>query len=211
MVERRRGRSAPGRVLGRKMSHPVATHHLDDRQLVIEAVGGSRECFGALVNRHWNTAVALALSRASDAGEAEDIAQESFIRAYHHLATLRDPSRFAGWLSRIVTQQCVDHARMSKRRSAMATANASEVELMASGPCDPGLTVEQCRLIHAAVRRLPERWRTIIVLRFIAGLSTEQIAAQLEQRSGTVRVWLHRAYRRLEADLAPLAEEVMTP
>jgi RNA polymerase sigma-70 factor (ECF subfamily) len=193
------------------MSHPVATHHLDDRQLVIEAVGGSRECFGALVNRHWNTAVALALSRTSDASQAEDIAQESFIRAYHHLATLRDPSRFAGWLSRIVIQQSVDHARMSKRQSARAMADVSELELTASGPGTPGLTVEQRRLIHAAVVRLPARWRTVIVLRFVGGLSTEQIAAQLEQRSGTVRVWLHRAYRRLEADLAPLAEEVRTP
>jgi len=195
------------------MVHPPGLGDPDDQHLVARAVRGDHECFGALVSRYWPTAVALALSRIPNPGQAEDVAQESFIRAYCKLATLREPSRFAGWLSRIVIQQSIDHVRASKRQLPAVTMAVSESELAGSfsQPGNPGLSAEQTRLIRDAVGRLPVKMQTVVVLRFISGLSTEQIAFQLGQRAGTVRVWLHRAYQKLRADLAPLAEEVRCP
>ena len=72
-----------------------------DRQLVRAVLNGETSAFGTIVGRYWNMVVALALSKVSDAAEAEDIAQESFLKAYSQLASLRDPSRLAGWLSKI--------------------------------------------------------------------------------------------------------------
>jgi len=193
------------------MSNPADPNRANDRTLVAGAIDGDKECFGILVNRYWGTAVALAISRFADASQAEDIAQESFMRAYTHLPTLRDPSRFAGWLSRIVIQQSVDQARAARKQAQSAAPAVLESGAPTGWRAEehPGLSAAQSRLVCEAIRRLPEKFRTVIILRFISGLSTEQIARQLGKRHVTVRVWLHRAYRKLRDELAPLAEEVI--
>ena len=73
---------------------------------------------------------------------------------------------------------------------------------------NPGLTQNQIQFVRQTVRRLPEKFRTLIIMRFVAGLSTVNIAEQLGKRPGTIRVRLHRAYKLLRKDLAPLLEEV---
>ncbi|MBC8216980.1 MAG: sigma-70 family RNA polymerase sigma factor, partial [Planctomycetes bacterium] len=77
-----------------------------------------------------------------------------------------------------------------------------------AGASNPGLTQSQVHFVRQTVGRLPEKFRTLIVMRFMAGLSTVQIAEQLGKRPGTVRVRLHRAYKILRRDLAPLLAEV---
>ena len=182
-----------------------------DRQLVRAALLGETSAFGAIVERYWNMVVALALSKISDAAEAEDIAQESFLKAYSQLANLRDPSRLAGWLSKITIQQCSNSLRRTVRCKRALGCRATPIEALDEQPAmsaNPGLTQKQIRFIRQTIRRLPEKFRTMIVMRFVADLSTVQIAEQLGKRPGTVRVRLHRAYKLLRKDLAPLLEEV---
>ena len=182
-----------------------------DRQLVQAALLGEASAFGAIVERYWNMVVALALSKISDAAEAEDIAQESFLKAYSQLANLRDPSRLAGWLSKITIQQCSNSLRRTVRCKRALGCRATPIEALDEQPiltANPGLTQKQIRFIRQTIRRLPEKFRTMIVMRFVADLSTVQIAEQLGKRPGTVRVRLHRAYKLLRKDLAPLLEEV---
>jgi RNA polymerase sigma factor (sigma-70 family) len=88
---------------------------------------------------------------------------------------------------------------------------ATPIEALDKQPAlsaNPGLTQNQVRFVRQTIRRLPEKFRTMIVMRFVADLSTVQIAKQLGKRPGTVRVRLHRAYKLLRKDLAPLLEEV---
>ena len=75
---------------------------------------------------------------------------------------------------------------------------------------NPGLTAMQKQFVRGAVARLAEKYRTIIVMRFIGGLNAREIANQLGKRPGTVRVWLHRAYKILRKSLEPIAEEVQS-
>jgi RNA polymerase sigma-70 factor (ECF subfamily) len=127
------------------------------------------------------------------------------------LHTLRDPSRFAGWLSRITVQQCTNSVRRSARGKSAIGCKATPFQELAAKPAEPanpGLTQSQIHFVRQTVRRLPEKFRGLIVMRFVAGLSAAQIAEQLGKRPGTVRVWLHRAYKILRKDLAPLLEEV---
>jgi len=182
-----------------------------DRQLVRAALDGETSAFGAIVERYWNMVIALALSKITDAAEAEDIAQESFLKAYSQLDGLRDPSRLAGWLSKITMQQCSNSLRKTVRCKRVLGCRATPVEAMEEQPAispNPGLTQNQIHFVRQMVRRLPEKFRMMIIMRFAAGLSTVQIAEQLGKRPGTVRVWLHRAYKILRKDLAPLLEEV---
>ncbi len=182
-----------------------------DQQLVRATLLGEKSAFGAIVEKYWNMVVALALSKISDAAEAEDIAQESFLKAYSQLANLRDPSRLAGWLSKITIQQCSNSLRKTVRRKRALGCRATPIEALDEQPAmasNPGLTQSQIRFVRQTIRRLPEKFRTMIVMRFVANLSTVQIAEQLGKRPGTVRVRLHRAYKLLRKDLAPLLEEV---
>jgi RNA polymerase sigma-70 factor (ECF subfamily) len=182
-----------------------------DEQLVKSTLRGNVASFGTIVERYWNMVVALALSKVSDPAEAEDIAQESFLKAYSQLASLRDPPRLAGWLSKITMQQCSNSLRKTVRYKKALGCRTAPIETLDEQPAmaaNPGLTQNQIHFVRQTIRRLPEKFRTMIIMRFVANRSTIQIAEQLGKRPGTVRVGLHRAYKLLRKDLAPLLEEV---
>lgn len=101
------------------MTGDVQEIRTSDEQLVRIALQGDISAFGTLVERHWNVVFALALSRIRDPAEAEDIAQESFLKAYSQLRRLRDSSRFAGWLGKITLQQCANTVRRSIDRKSV--------------------------------------------------------------------------------------------
>ena len=182
-----------------------------DHQLVRAVLDGESSAFGAIVERYWNMVVALALSKVTDGAEAEDIAQESFLKAYSQLSSLKDPSRLAGWLSKITIQQSSNSLRRTLRDKKALGSRTIPIETLNEQPAmaaNPGMTQKQIHFVRQTVRQLPEKFRTMIVMRFVADLSTVQIARQLDKRPGTVRVRLHRAYKLLRKDLAPLLEEV---
>ena len=182
-----------------------------DEDIITATLRGDIASFGMIVERYWNMIVALALTKIADPAEAEDIAQESFLKAYSQLHSLRRPSRFAGWLSQIALQQCSNTIRRSVRLRRALGCKATSLddlgEQLAAAP-NPGLTKSQIQFVRQTVERLPEKFRTLVVMRFVAGLSAVQIAEQLGKRPGTVRVRLHRAYKILRRDLAPLLGEV---
>ncbi len=178
----------------------------DDRELVAGALAGQRECFGELVERYWEVAVALAAARTGSVQAAEDVAQDAFVRAYRCLDSLRDPSRFAGWLLAIVSQRCVDEARARRRTEELRGGGPDLDQLAAAAPC-PEPAGADLRLVRSAVAALPEKYQQVVVMRFVGGLSTREIARRLGLRPGTVRVRLHRAYGKLRAELAPALEE----
>lgn len=183
----------------------------DDEKLVEATLQGDISSFGIIVERYWDMVIAFALSRIDNATDAEDIAQESFLKAYSQLHRLRNPSRFAGWLSKITAQQCVNHIRKNAHRRIASSYTTYDVDASAQAVVcnsNPGLTDEQIYFVRETISRLPEKFHKVIIMRFVAGLSAVQIAKQLGKRHGTVRVWLHRAYQILRKDLVSLFEEV---
>jgi len=180
-------------------------------ELIEATCRGDLAAFGVLTQRYWSLAVALALSRLDNAADAEDVAQESFIKAHAQLASLRDAQRFAGWLSRIVIHQCVDaHRRHLRRQRALGHQVRTETALdhIAAYASNPGLSHQQIRFVRQTIGKLPERFKQPIIMRFVSGLSAVEIARQLGKRPGTIRVWLHRAHQQLRRELAALLEEV---
>ena len=182
-----------------------------DEQLVEATLQGDIASFGIIVERYWNMVIALSLSKIDNAIDAEDIAQESFLKAYSQLHRLRNPSRFAGWLSKIAAQQCVNHIRKNAHKKIASSYTTYDVDASAQAVAcnsNPGLTDEQICFVRQTVSRLPEKFHKVIIMRFVAGLSAVQIAKQLGKRHGTVRVWLHRGYQILRKDLVSIFEEV---
>lgn len=182
-----------------------------DEQLVSDTLNGNITSFGKLVERYWNMVVALAMSKLGEPAEAEDVAQESFLKAYSQLNSLQQPSRFAGWLSKIALQQCSNIIRRRIRcKSALGckATGIEELDTKATDTSNDRLTASHRYFIRERVQRLPVKFQKLILMRFVGGLSTVEIAKQLGKRPGTVRVWLHRAYKILRKDLAPILEEV---
>lgn len=154
-------------------------------------------------------AVALAIARV-DAAQAEDVAQESFIAAYGHISQLRRPERFAGWLAAIVAQKGIDAVRRARREKDFLAESAFSMpgDAQWAPSANPGLSAEEAAIVREAVRRLPEKYRIVVIMRYVSGLSAAQIAAAIGERAGTVRVRLYRAAARLARELAAIAPEV---
>jgi RNA polymerase sigma-70 factor (ECF subfamily) len=193
------------------MSEGHNTSTASDEQIIKATLGGDVSSFGIIVERYWDMVMAFAISRIDNVVDAEDIAQESFLKAYSQLHRLRNPSRFAGWLCKITAQQYVNHIRKNaSKRSASSylhrNAEISTQVVMQSS--NPGLTNEQVHFVRQTISKLPEKFRKVIIMRFVAGLSAVQIAEKLGKRHGAVRMRLHRAYQILRKDLVSLLEEV---
>ena len=182
-----------------------------DEQLISAVLAGDISSYGIIVERYWTMAVALAISKINNVTEAEDIAQESFIKAYSHLNKLRRMDRFAGWLSKIVIQQCIDHSRRNAKVLSVSTLDTNAFDSFDSEfvfKSNPGLDDEHVSFIRKTVAKLPDKFKKVVIMRFTAGLTSAEIAKELGKRHGTVRTWLHRAYEILRKELTPFFEEV---
>jgi RNA polymerase sigma-70 factor (ECF subfamily) len=184
----------------------------EDAALVAEILArssGDEPC-RRLVAKYWRLLIAWIRHRVKDASEAEDVAQETFIRAFRALDRLADPDRFLPWLLRIAANRATDLAR--KRRNDQSLDRLLEDgELpphLSSPQEDPGRQIdieEECRLVWRAVERLPEKYRLVMMLRYLEGLSGIEIAAALGEPEGTIRNRLFRAHEKIRRLLGPLS------
>jgi RNA polymerase sigma factor (sigma-70 family) len=162
-----------------------------DSELVQAARHDDRAAFAALLDRH-ERPVRTVSRRMLGENEAEDVAQEAFLQAYLGLDRLRDPARFGSWLCAIA----VNLAKMRLR------ARRPVVSLGEFPTTDGGLdATELSELVATALDVLPEREREAVFLYYVEGLSSQEVAALIGERPGTVRVRLHRARGRLRARL----------
>lgn len=178
-----------------------------DENLITAVLSGEQACFAGLVEKYWPIALALATTRVYRTVDAEDIAQNSFIKAYHNLHTLKEASRFGGWFSRIVIRECADHLRSQKNAKLVPIGEHSHA-ISAPMTSNPGLSTSQKQFVRHAVARLAEKYRIVIIMRFIGGFNATEIATQLGEKPNAVRTRLHRAYKMLKKSLSPLAMEV---
>lgn len=176
---------------------------LSDAELVRQTRAGDREAFGKLVERHRRTIYALCLQRGFQPVESEDLAQETFIRAYRNLDALQDATAFARWLYGIVGHVCADGARTRRRRLSREEPGldqAPEPEAALEFRAHPGFD-EELGEVAAAMHGLTEEHRIVVALRYLEGLSPKEIASRLGEPRGTIRSRLHHALRHLQSAL----------
>ena len=165
---------------------------------------GEKPAFEELVRLHQGRIFNLALGLLSDRDEAEDAAQETFVRAYVGLKGWKQKGPFAAWLYRIALNVCRDAARRRTRASEVVSAlpeEPDEYSAWAEGGSDSAqprgvesLEKEETKvLVHGALSTLPEHYRATLVLFELEGLSYEEIAELTGAPVGTVRSRLNRA------------------
>jgi RNA polymerase sigma-70 factor, ECF subfamily len=162
---------------------------VDDRILVQAAQAGDLDAFEMLVRRYQAPVYRIALRLLASSADADDVTQETFLRAWRSLARFRGDSAFATWLYRIVTRRCFDLLAAHR-----PTETLDEDHLGASA--DPWSTIEQRERLRAMVRQieaLPPEQRAALVLREFEGLSYEQVADVLETTLPAIKGRIHRA------------------
>ena len=184
----------------------------DDAALASRAARGDHDAFARIMRRYNQRLYRLAVSVMGDASEAEDVLQESYVRAFYAFATYTGAGSLGAWLGRIVRNEAIDRVRSrDSRRSHVAI----EADLGDPGeqPVDQETNVildpqalaanaELRRLLERAIQRLPEQFRTTFVLREVEGLSVEETAEYLSIPPATVKTRDHRARKLLRSYLS---------
>jgi RNA polymerase sigma-70 factor, ECF subfamily len=186
-----------------------------DQQLVRRVQAGDKSAFNLLVLKYQHRVLKLVGRFVNDSAEAEDVAQEAFIKAYRALASFRGDSAFYTWLYRIAINTAKNALVSNRRRPVDFDLDLQDPEQYdrharlkdADTPEGVLLTEEIRTVVERAMEQLPEDLRTAIVLRELEGLSYEEIAEAMDCPVGTVRSRIFRAREAIDKKLKPLLDE----
>lgn len=171
----------------------------EELKLVKRAAEGDEGAFEKLFSENQKLIYNVALKITGNPDDAEDVAQEAFIKAYRNLASFRGESRFSGWLYRLCYNAAMDHIRKTRdpNLSSLTADDGSDAEIDVA---DPAPTPEESaerketqRIVREAVAQLDEDKREILVMREFSGMSYTAIADALGIEEGTVKSRLSRA------------------
>jgi len=168
----------------------------------LDAVASRQRQFDALVRAHTGDLFRYAYWLCGDEALAQDLAQETFLRAWRSLDTLRDTAAAKAWLITILRRE---HARLYERKQ-FDTTDISELELDDREALTPEQIGEDA-IVRAAMQKLDPKYREPLLLQVLGGLSCEEIASELELSSAAVMTQLFRARQKLKALLSGSAGE----
>lgn len=189
----------------------VASEQELDLELVVRVQKGQRSAFDLLVKKYQTRILALILRFVRDRHEAEDVAQEAFIRAYRALASFRGDAAFYTWLYRIAINTAKNHLASRGRRLPDLDIDAMDAEQHADDlalhhadtPEGMALAAELEAAVQKAIAGLPDELRTALILREFDGLSYEDIAEIMHCPVGTVRSRIFRAREEVDRQISP--------
>jgi RNA polymerase sigma-70 factor, ECF subfamily len=173
---------------------------LDDGELVGRILGGDAEAFAPLVDRYKRTVYNLSYRMLGGACDAEDAAQEVFIRAYTQLGSFERGRKFSTWLLAIASHYCIDQLRRRHIDWLPVEDILPWVRDADDGPEEAAMKQEGDETAMALLRRLPVNYRAITVLRYWHDLPYEEIGRILGLPESTIKIRLHRA-RKMLAEL----------
>ena len=174
-----------------------------DEQIIARVRGGETRLFEELVRRYQDRVYALAARMVGRTGDAEDIAQEAFLKAFRGLEGFKGEARFPTWLYRIAWNLGADWLRRNRKPGRRDSSIEEAGEMPDSRVDVPGnlLDSEQRGEVRKALEELPEKYRTIVMLRYFQKLPAEQISVVLGLPARTVETRLYRARRMLREKL----------
>jgi len=194
-------------------SHTKYSEQLDE-DLVLRVQQGDRSAFDFLVIKYQHKIIQLVNRYVKDPSEAQDVAQEAFIKAYRALGNFRGDSAFYTWLYRIAINTAKNYLVSRSRRSSDYQVDVQDAEAIENAPQLQGMETPERLLLNqeiidtikTAIDKLPEEMRTAIMLREFEGMSYEEIAVAMDCPVGTVRSRIFRAREAIDNKLNPLLE-----
>lgn len=174
----------------------------DDQALVARFQGGDETAFNELVTRHRQDIYFLALGFVGSRDDAEDLAQDAFVRAYESLPKFRGQSSFRTWLYRIALNLCLNEVRKRKVRRLISLDNPGTPIISREAKPDEKIEeTERHQQLAAAVGKLPPKQKRVFALRYFSELPYAEIAETLDREIGTVKANYFQAIQKLRAAL----------
>ena len=185
-----------------------------DQALVERVQKGDKKAFDILVLKYQQRVMNILSRYVRDPSEVQDLAQETFIKAYRALKNFRGDSAFYTWMYRIAINTAKNHLVSASRRATESAVDAADAEQYDSGdwlreyatPEKELLAKEMNKVIHDAIRDLPSDLKEAVTLREMEGLSYEEIADVMDCPIGTVRSRIFRAREAIDKQLKPLLD-----
>ncbi|CAA9892301.1 RNA polymerase, sigma 24 (sigma E) factor [Candidatus Methylobacter favarea] len=196
------------------MNNHIGTSEQLDEELVLRVQQGDKSAYDLLVIKYQHKIIQLVNRYVKDPSEAQDVAQEAFIKAYRALGNFRGDSAFYTWLYRIAINTAKNYLVSRTRRSSDYQVDIQDAEQIENAPQLQGmdsperllLNQEIVETIKTVIDKLPEEMRIAIMLREFEGMSYEEIAQAMDCPVGTVRSRIFRAREAIDNKLNPLLD-----
>jgi RNA polymerase sigma-70 factor, ECF subfamily len=185
----------------------------DEAQMIASILAGDTQLYHQLIRPYERSVYMMALSYMKNEADAEDVAQEAFLKAFHHLSSFRAEARFSTWLVGIA----LNEARSRLRREGVLRMESIDDTPEEGGHISPAILrdwrevpsealerKEVRQMLQKAITNLPEKYREVFLLRDVEELNIVETAAALSITVGNVKVRLHRARLMLQKQLTPL-------
>lgn len=172
-----------------------------DAELIKRTLDGDENAFGFLVDKYKGAVHALAYRKIGDFHIAEDITQDTFLKAYQKLSTLRRHANFPGWLYVIAARCCISWLRENQHQmQSLEQVDATQVEASAERKYSDDRVREQ---LQDALHNLPESDRTVLTLHYLGGMTYEEVSRFIGASTGAVKNRLYRARHHLDESQNP--------
>ena len=179
------------------------------KKRIKQVIKGDQDAFGEIVEIYKNSIYQLCYRMLGNRHEAEDIAQEAFIRAYVNIRSFNQDLKFSTWIFRIATNLCIDRLRKKKPdyyldAEVAGTEGLTMYSQVSSDSPLPETEVESLELqetVQKEILKLPEKYRSAIVLKYMEDMSLNEISEILELPLGTVKTRIHRGREALRQQL----------
>ncbi len=176
----------------------------DEHRLIVAAQQGDRPAFARLVEHYWDRLYRWLYRLTRDSHVAEDLAQETFLKAFAGLKKFQAGTNFSAWLFRIAHNNFANHCRSATRPREDLPDDLADRR---HGPLEEAASAEGVRKVTDALNRLPSEFRAALLLRVEEGLSFRQIAEALDLTEETARWRVFKARQKLLSLLTPLREQ----
>lgn len=191
---------------------PITAENAQDRAwhaaTVARVLRGDVAAYGDLVARHRDRLLRYAMRMLCDADEADDVTQETFVRAYRSLATCEDPSRFGGWIFSILANRCRTAGARRAKREAVFVSTGMDVDDWADHcvPASDETTIPSTERVDQALMRLNAAHREAFLLKYVEDLSYDEIAVLTGAGVSALKMRVSRAREFLRAALSEVAD-----
>jgi RNA polymerase sigma factor (sigma-70 family) len=168
----------------------------DDLYYIEKVINGQNHCFSYIVEKYKDIVFSIALKVLRNRDEAEEMAQEVFIKVYKSLHKFRGTSKFSTWLYSVTYNHCISHTR--KKKYEVSSLDDIQVQEEADDIHFDGFTDEERKeYLEAALKKLPAEDYTLVMLYYYKDQSVDEVAAATHLSTSNVKVKLHRARKKL--------------
>ncbi|MEM6264900.1 MAG: sigma-70 family RNA polymerase sigma factor [Bacteroidota bacterium] len=195
----------------------VSRNTKEDRVLVAAAKRGEPQAFETLLKKYRKSVYYMLLKMVKNADDAEDLTQEAFAKAFNSIEKFDSKYAFSTWLFRIATNNCIDFIRKKRVQTVSidtpvegddGSSMRFDVRDTNEDPNQAMLKKQRKQYLALAVKNLPEKYRTLVQLRYFQELSYEEVANELQIPLGTVKAQLFRARELLSQELKSMKKQL---